>query len=98
MNIEIDLAPCPDHQLVARTDDVIGGDRNVVHGSKCAGHVFKKTGAVNGKHVAQRSLHHLLEVGQFHLLLWLWELNLEAAGSSCLRRGTPILQQDHWVL
>src|SRR5271166_984608 len=49
MNVEINLTPCPDHELIAGTDNIIGRDRGTIHRSKCAGHILEKTGAVNGK-------------------------------------------------
>src|SRR5271167_2124834 len=101
MGIEINLAPGPDHELVARTDDVVGRDRDVVRRGKGAGHVVEKAGAVNGEWMTQRRLYQLLEVGQFDLLLFNWKrklgLRLGKFGRVCLGRGLPLLRQDRRI-
>src|SRR5271165_2137913 len=49
MNVEINLTPCPDHELIAGTDNIIGRHRGTIHRSERRGHILEETGAVNGK-------------------------------------------------
>jgi len=47
--IDVDLSPGANHDFVARPDDVIRRDRNVLHRRKGAGRAAKQVGAENAQ-------------------------------------------------
>jgi hypothetical protein len=51
--LQVDFAPDANEEFVSRTQNVVGGNRNAVHGRKRAGDLFKQLPPVNGKGMAR---------------------------------------------
>src|SRR5439155_3683939 len=66
--IDVDLAPGADLDLVARPDDVVGRDRNVVDRGEGARHGTEEVGAEHRQIAADRLHHELLELVALSLL------------------------------
>src|SRR5439155_9734396 len=66
--IDVDLAPGADLDLVARPDDVVGRDRNVVDRGEGARHAAEEVGAEHRQIAADRLHDELLELVALSLL------------------------------
>ena len=61
--VEIHLAPHAEQDLVARTDDIVGGYGDAIERGESRGHAFKETRAEDGQDLADRRGDETLEIG-----------------------------------
>jgi hypothetical protein len=64
LGVEIDLPPHPDHQLIARSKDVVWRDVHFAERGKGRGHLAKKRIAIHGQQSADGSSYQQLEFGR----------------------------------
>ena len=64
VDIQIDLPPGANQQLVSRADNVIGSDGSMVDRGKRRGRLFEQVRAVDRQRLAERGRDHLLKIGQ----------------------------------
>jgi len=64
VGVEVDLAPHPDSDLIARANHIVWGYRDLVDRSKGGGHPLKQVVSVNRKHLPGCRCNQLLELSQ----------------------------------